>query len=446
MTALKSLGGAAGLLVFAACFFGSEAVVRVPKVSDRQVVTYWEKWTDFEGQAMKDVVDAYNKSQDKYFVQILTVSNIQNKTLLATAGGIPPDVAGLFGPNVAQYALANAAVPLDEFAKRDGIKREDYVEVYWDICSVDGKQWCLPSTPATTAFHYNKLDWKAAGLDPEQPPKTLGELDALAERMMVMDGNKLKRAAFLPAEPGWWNDRWGYVFGARMWDPETGKITADSPDNIEAYTWTQKYAKRFGVDAISDFRQGFGNFSSPQNGFLSGKVSSVLQGVWMYNFISKFAPEMQWDAAPFPYPDGRPELANSTYADQDILIIPRGAKNVEGAWDFIKFVQSQKGMEMLCLGQRKHSPLKKVSPEFWANHPNPRIKLFYDLATSPNAVPPPPLGIWPEYSSEMNNAFNTIAQGTDVKEALSYVTRRMQPKLDRELAVRRKRMEAEKAP
>src|ERR1051325_10052943 len=71
-------------------------------------ITYWEKWTGFEGDAMRAVVDAYNASQKRIHVDLLTVSGIENKTLMAIAGDDPPDVAGLYGPNVAQYADDNA--------------------------------------------------------------------------------------------------------------------------------------------------------------------------------------------------------------------------------------------------------------------------------------------------------------------------------------------------
>src|SRR5947199_204040 len=136
------------------------------------------------------------------------------------------------------------------------------------------------------------------------------------------------------------------------------------------------YATAFGPSALQVFKSGFGNFSSPQNAFIDEKVAMVLQGVWMYNFIDKYNPKLDWAAAPFPYPADRPDLAFMSAVDMDVLTIPSGAHHPREAWEFIKYVQSQKGMELLCLGQRKHSPLAKVSQEFWAKHPNPYIKLF----------------------------------------------------------------------
>src|SRR5216683_1870526 len=37
-------------------------------------ITYWEKWTGFESDAMRDVVNAYNASQKRIHVDMLTIS------------------------------------------------------------------------------------------------------------------------------------------------------------------------------------------------------------------------------------------------------------------------------------------------------------------------------------------------------------------------------------
>src|SRR5581483_5994534 len=90
----------------------SEAITAPHREPGPVHITYWEKWTGFEGDAMQAVVDAFNRSQNRVHVDLLTISGIENKTLLAVAGGNPPDVAGLYGPNVAQYADDNAVLPL----------------------------------------------------------------------------------------------------------------------------------------------------------------------------------------------------------------------------------------------------------------------------------------------------------------------------------------------
>ena len=75
---------------------------------DRQgdlVIHYWEKWLGPEAQAMQVIVDDFNNSvgREKHiYVEMMSMSDIDQKTLVSTAGGVPPDIAGLWDPMVVQ--------------------------------------------------------------------------------------------------------------------------------------------------------------------------------------------------------------------------------------------------------------------------------------------------------------------------------------------------------
>lgn len=420
-----------GIAVVATAVAVSEKVSEPPKRPDRVIVTYWEKWTDFEAAAMRQVVDEFNKRQDKIYVDYLSVSGIDSKTLLATAGGIPPDLAGLFGANLPLYAYQEAIMPMDELARDAGLKREDYIPVFWDICTYKGKLYSLPTTPATTALHYNKKLLRDIGWDPEKPPATIEELDAMDQKMAQKDKlGHVARAGFMPSEPGWWSWSWPYFFGGSLVD-EKGKITTDTKENIRGYEWMQSFAKRYGVNQVQSFQQGFGTFNSPRNAFLDNKVATVLQGVWMANFIQKYVPDMDWGASPFPTPADRPDLKGKVIADLDIIVIPKGAKHPKEAFEFLKFVQSQEGMELLCLGQKKFSPLMKVSPEFYAKHPNPFIKLFRDQSLSVNVFNTPRTPIWNRYQQELQKGIDEMnLLKKEPTQALKEVRERVQPMQD----------------
>lgn len=400
----------------------------------RVEVTYWEKWTGFEGEAMRKTVEAFNAKQDCIHVKLLTTSQIDRKMLMATAGGIPPDIAGLWSNNVIPYADKNALLPLDEYCAKAGIEKQRYISRYWAICYHRDHLWALPSTPASLALHWNKKLFREADLDPDRPPETIGELDRYAELLTKRDGEgNLVQVGFMPAEPGWWPWAWGCFFGGKLWDGRS-KITATAPENIRAYEWVQSYAKRLDVKQLQVFSSGFGNFSSPENPFLSDLVAMELQGVWMHNFIDKYAHGMEWGAAPFPYPADRPDLKGSTPVECDVLVIPRGAKHPAEAFEFIRYVNTQEGSELLNQGQRKFTPLMDVSDLFLQRHENPYIEVFINLAKSPNAFIPPQMPLWQEYQSDLATAYDQIwlCQKTP-EEALKAVEDRMQRKLNRDL-------------
>src|SRR5438128_11160684 len=89
-----------------------------PPDDGRIHVRYWEKWTGFEEKAMRKVVNSFNTRQSRIKVDMLSVSQVDQKMLLATAGGNPPDVAGLWDFNVVVYADYNALLPLGMATER----------------------------------------------------------------------------------------------------------------------------------------------------------------------------------------------------------------------------------------------------------------------------------------------------------------------------------------
>jgi ABC-type glycerol-3-phosphate transport system substrate-binding protein len=137
---------------------------------------------------MKEIVNDFNAgigAEKHIFVRYVSISAINQKTLIATAAGVPPDVAGLWDTNLAQFAAQDALEPLDDLATEHGITAATYKPVYWDACHYDGKLYALISTPATVALHYNKklfheqaASLRAAGLDPDRAPATIDELGA----------------------------------------------------------------------------------------------------------------------------------------------------------------------------------------------------------------------------------------------------------------------------
>jgi len=420
----------------------------------RIIINYWEKWTGFERDALIDVINDFNKSQNKIFVKLLTVSTIDQKLMLATAGGNPPDIAGLWASNVNVFAEKGALMPLNKILEKSGITKDDYIPCYWDICERKGFIWALPSTPATLALHWNKRLFREAGLDPEKPPKSREELDKINEQLTIVsierNGKKEKirfcelsenerkekkfeiiQLGYTPTEPGWWNSMWCYWFNGELWDGNK-KITADSPENVEALKWFCSFAEKFGVQNLRNFGASFGNFASPQNPFLSEKIAIVLQGVWMYNFIEKYAPQLEWGAAPFPSLGKNSKTPFVSIADCDVLVIPKGAPHPREAFEFIKYMNSQPAMEKLAMGQRKFSPLKKISKDFISSHPNKYISVFIDLAMSDGIKSIPKIPVWNEYGNELAVAYDQAFSGIlPPEKALTIARERAQWKFDK---------------
>ena len=392
------------------------------KLSNHKVhVTYWDKWSGFEAEAMRQTVEQFNRSQDKIVVEFFSLSGVDRKTLVATAGGDPPDIAGLWAYNVYSFADRNALVPLDDFIRSEGATPEkwlqQYESVYADMCTYRGHVWAALCTPSVTALHWNKQMFRSAGLDPERPPRTLAELDEFAEKLTRQDPatGAIVQLGFLPQEPDWF--AWAYPlwFGGQLLNNDQVAIGTD-PRNLPCYQWVESYTRRIGLDRVRRFASGFGNFASPQNAFLSGKIAMEFQGVWMNNYVRRFSPGLEYGVA--AWPAAAPGVDQFALADTDLLAIPRGCKHPREAWEFIKFIGSAnldarredqlRGMELVCYLQGKNSPLRQWSPFFEQHHPHPFIATFRQLARSPHAVHLPKMGVWLEYRREIDSAFEAV--------------------------------------
>jgi ABC-type glycerol-3-phosphate transport system substrate-binding protein len=410
LTAKTVVGVSLVALAAICCLVISEKSANRQASANRVDITYWEKWNGPEEQAMRRIVNEYNASQDKIHVEYLTISGVDVKTLLSTSGGDPPDVAGIWLENLAQFGDANMLTDLTDMAAKVGLTKDYYIANYWDTLNYNGRLYAFPSTPASLALHVRPDLVPAQYASPQTFPTRLDEFDRLMFSVTQKDADgKLKQAGFMPTNPGWWHWSWPYLFGGKLFDGK--EITIDTPESLRAFNWCLKYADFLGKDSMTEFQSAFGNNSSPQDPFMEGKVVTEFNGVWKGQYIRNLSPHTPWFAVPLPYPDDRPDLKNHTELSEDILIIPTGAKHVKEAFDFLKFVQSQPEMEELCKAQGKNSPLNKVSDKFYKDHPNAYIHLFDQLARSPTAIYAPKIGVFPQLRSEMDDVFQEITTG-----------------------------------
>jgi ABC-type glycerol-3-phosphate transport system substrate-binding protein len=362
-------------------------------------------WTDFELEAVRNLVDKFNSSQDEIYVNLTSVSEIDQKLLIAIAGNDPPDLANLQNSSISQFADKNAIEPLDDLLPVIGVRQQDYIDIYWKLCRYEDEIYGLPIAATTVALHWNRDIFRQAGLDPNSPPQTLEQLDAFAKKLTFKkDDGGYASLGFAPTQPGWWNYAWVWWFGGDWWDGK--EITANCPENIAAFEWIQSYSQIYGARALQDFTSEFGPFSWSADRFTSGKLAMTLQGVWLSRFIEKFAPQTDWSAEAFPSPGGK--FKDVTMAECNVLVVPKGAKHKNEAAKFTGFIQRPENLEYLALKQNKFVPLKIANEMDYSQYPNKEIKLFIRLSQSPNAHFVPQIPIWYEYAREIDNAFQSV--------------------------------------
>jgi multiple sugar transport system substrate-binding protein len=418
----SSISAALIINVFCGCApVGEEGSQREPVEVD-----FWVMWTGREFEAMADLVDKFNGSQDEIRVNALSVSDIQRKLLIATAGNDAPDVAMLTSDILPQFADKNALMPFSSYLDIMQVELDDYVPVFLELCSLNDELYGLPASTVSLALHWNKQMFREVGLDPDVAPRTIDELDSFAEKLTRKDesGDYIS-LGFLPTDPGWWPFSWTLWFGG-SWVGEDGTPTANAPENIAAFEWVRSYSERFGVRELQNFSSSMGNFSSAQNAFFSGKCAMTLQGVWLSNFIEEYTPDLDWGAAAFPSSNNA--SSRITLVQCDALVIPTNARNVDAAAQFIGYIQQQESLNYLARRHGKFGPLLD-NEALLVDHPNEKIGLFVELSESPDVRILPRSPIWPEYAAEIGQAFESVWLGSKTAtEALDDVQKKMEKK------------------
>jgi multiple sugar transport system substrate-binding protein len=414
------LGVPAGLLLLA----GPRQRGSAPQ--GRVVVRYWEKWSGVEGAAIKRIVDEFNATvgvEQKIWIDYSALGDVDRRMLVATAGGDPPDIAGLPDRFVAQFADRDALLPLDDLVKDAGIDLAAFKPIWLDICRYDGRLFGLPSTPYTIALFYNKRLFREAGLDAERPPQTTAELNEYAARLTRRDATsgKIVQLGFTtsPGMLGWWPWVWPCFFDGRYWDGR--RFTLDTPQTRDAIAWTQARRVAMGSAglaepadagrAISDVLS-FEGTSDPiegaQNPFLSERLAMVFQGPWFTNWARTYAPKLEYGVAAFP--SVTLERQN-VFASTDLFVIPRGSRHVREAMIFLTYLVRQDVLERLCKDHGKVSPFRTPRAEFFDGHLNPYVRTFDALAESPHAFGYPAMPTWSEAWQETLALHETVLRG-----------------------------------
>src|SRR5437773_6501211 len=213
---------------------------------------------------MRQIVDDFNQTtgaEKHMYVRLLSTSDIEKKTLIATAGGVPADIAGLYNQDIPQFAAMDALEPLDEMAQAHAITPDTYKKVFWDECGYETRLYGLVSTAFDLALYYNtdifrqRADvLRAQALDSDRAPRTIAELDAYAQALDQFDASgRLNVAGYIPLEPGWYQNYTCIWFGGSWWDREHHRFTFTDPGVVRAYNWIQSYSKRLGPQTETAF-------------------------------------------------------------------------------------------------------------------------------------------------------------------------------------------------
>lgn len=346
---------------------------------DPQTVLVWGINYGPDSKGLEAVVRAFERLNPDLRVRVMNLgAGAMNPQKLMTSivGNVSPDVINQDRFTISDWASRGAFMPLQDLIARDLARGDAYVPdpakyypAVWAEASYAGKVYGIPTSADNRILYYNKrlfreseAKLRAAGLDPNRAPRTWSELIAYGKALTVKDGQgNLKQAGFLPNFGNSWLYMYAFQNNASFMSADGRRCTLYSKESEEALQFIVDGYREIagGYERAKAFETGFQN--KENDPFVIGKVAMKIDGDWILNDLSRYAPSLELGVAPPPVPDDRYYRRGRFANEKDRFVtwmggfsyaIPAGARNPEGGWRFIKFVTSTQGRLIEAEAQR----------------------------------------------------------------------------------------------
>ena len=415
------------------------------QVDEPVVIEWWGEFTGFEAKGTENAVARFNELHPNIEVVYTGQPDLDTKVIAAVRAGNPPAVVSVGNnQNFPQLVAGGTYTPLDDLMADAGFDFSEYWEPWTTrAMTIDGVTWALPYTNWVEVLVYNKEMFREAGLDAENPPRTIAEFNEAQRALTKYDaggGIVQTGLSFRTTFPGWFVAYYPYMFGASpadLYDAENMQFL--KPDALyEAWEWLQAMAEEYGADAMREFEAGFGGWGTEAEPFLSGKMAMTWNGPWIADHIRQFAPDMDWGVASAPTVAELVDRGPFGWVGIDNFAIPTGAENASEALEFMIWFSGPEGQFSMNTGPEGSGRIPSVEQFdrdafYEAAVTNPKIQDYVELFGSPGNQPIP-------FGSPAEQAYNTefsaildpvLNLEIDARDAVDTAVERAQAALDR---------------
>ncbi|MEG1947673.1 MAG: ABC transporter substrate-binding protein [Lachnospiraceae bacterium] len=244
---------------------------------EKTTITMWTVFTGSDGDILKEIIKKYNETNEeniKVEIDIMDGDTLQTKLPTAISTGTGPDFVLQGIEFIEQYAKNDLILDISDFWETMGINQSNYFENVVAKSYVGDKLYGVPMQYNLQYLYYNKDLFQAAGLDPEQPPKTLQELGEYAQKLT--DSSKNQYGIGFPMDYNYYCEYlWGN--GGDVINEDGTENKLNSQENIDTLKWIQNLAvdKKVSPQGLTA--------TDADTMFQSGQLAMYTSGPWNIN-------------------------------------------------------------------------------------------------------------------------------------------------------------------
>lgn len=218
-----------------------------PTPSGPTKIAFWHAMGGTNGEAINTMTAAFNSSQTKCVAEAVFQGSYDEELNKLKAGMQSKDI-----PAVVQlYDLATRlmvdlgmSAPMQEFIDKEKYNISDYEPNILGYYTADNKLYSMPFNTSNPMIYYNKDMFKAAGLDPNKPPRTFDEVQDYAKKLTKKDASgKVTQYGISIAVYGWFFEQLLAVQGGLYVNNGNGRdarataATFNSAEGVKILTW-----------------------------------------------------------------------------------------------------------------------------------------------------------------------------------------------------------------
>ncbi|CAN7732031.1 ABC transporter substrate-binding protein [Neorhizobium tomejilense] len=227
------------------------------------------------------------------------------------------------------------------------------------LAQVKGKQVGLAFATSNPIMYYNADLVKAAGGNPDVPPKTWDEVIALGAKIKAL-GNGVEGIDFR-----WQGDDWMFsalLFGAggQMLGADEKSVAFAGPEGLKAVETLDRMVKQGGLPVFTA--------QAGEQAFFAGKVGIEFKTTGaLRNTIKSVGDKFDLRTAQIPLID--PVKGKLPTGGNAVVILARNAEKQQAAWKFAKFAAGPYGASVVVpgTGYVPNNELAAKSPDYLGN-------------------------------------------------------------------------------
>ena len=338
-TFLRFTGVAAGGAFLAAC---APAAAPAPAAGGAAApvevrLMAWGNPTEVE--AREATIDMFHQANSGITIRFQhTPDNYYDKLQTMLAGGDIPDVIYIGNGDIPSYATRNQLAAFDPLIERDQFDTSDIFPRNLALYNVDDVQYGFPADAPNQQLFYNVTRFQEAGIDAPSSDwaDPSWDWDTFVEAAKALTNKEQNQWGWQTKRDfrAWWI--WVKANGGSFFSEDGSACLLNEEPAVEAFQFLADLIHVHQVAPTIDVASEMGSAE-----LFEGSITAM--ETW-WPAIGRMRTNIQafeWDVA--PHPEG--DVGKATSGGGTGHTIAQGSRQIDAAWEFVKFMISTKAVE-----------------------------------------------------------------------------------------------------